>query len=418
MFTCVRAIASLRGANQHLTETDVNNVPVRNLMTTYSVCILILTHPALDIEVSLDVVKVVDMFYSHNPDITVAGWLKAIDNADLPIETHAHKIVKSSVLAGEILNAGYKMEMVHPTAGDGNEYHDEELTDIRVTRPGTDYMDLYRHCLVSVNGLLHLTDASKEKLVIVDGGKSVYQSRRNEVGLLSFKAVGGITCYPIAPGMVTGRNGLTLDQGVTITAPGADFSDKYIMVSIGGYLHTCGHQYKVVGDNSVMIEWWNLPIAQRYNDSRHLIDWEPVTRLMTQNPDHEGAFDTTLMNSDACIRAYMTMSQTFIIAVDAKLMFFDNIPVERTGLAGRYYSYTPPVLPLLLENGMIPPYTIHGKAGVYSLAVDDNNAPRYLHSTRNLDGNMGYENDAREYAPLQRYSCAYFMDMYTEKLEY
>lgn len=418
MFTFVKAMASLRGANQRLAEADIQNTLVRDLMTMYSQCILILSHPSLDHEVSLDVSLVSDRFYQSSPDLTVAGWLTFIGDEDLPFETTVPTVVKASALASEAYAAGYKLEMVHPLSGDGNEYPDVELTHLRLTRPDTDYMDVFDHCLASVNGLLHLTDAGADGWRIIDGGKSVQLSGRNEVGLISFKALGKIECFPITPEMVTGRKGLPLVEGAVITAPGVDFGDKYVMAVVGGYLHTEGHQYKVVGDGSVLIEWWKLPIHRRYNDTRKLIDWSPVTDLMDRNTEHTGALDIALMNSDECIKAYLTMSNTFIITVDSPNLFFENIPVERTGLAGRYYSYTPPIKPLVLYNGFLPPYTIHGQGGMYCMAVDANNMPHYLHDTRNVMEDDAYQNDAKVYAPNKEYASAYFMDIFNERLKY
>lgn len=418
MFTFVRAMVSLNGTNQRLTEADVSGVLVRDLVSLYSQCILILSHPAVATEVSLDVAKVADQIYQLSPDLTVTDWLAAIGDSDLPFDPTVPTIVTASAFASEAFAAGYSLELVHPVSGEGNEYPDAELTHLRLTRPNTDYMDVYDHCLASVNGLLHLTDAGPDGFRIIDGGKSIRLSGRNEVGLISFKSIGKITCYPITPETISHRTNTKMSEGVVITVPDIDFGDKYVMMVIGGYFHTAGHQYKVVGSNSVLIEWWKLPIHRRYNDTRKMIDWSPVTSLMDRNANHVGALDLELMNSDECITAYMTMSNTFIITVDADNLFFDNIPLERTGLSGRYYSYVPPVLPLVLYNGFLPPYTIHGRDGMYSLAVDHNNLPHYLHDTRDMLGEDAYQNDAKIHAPNKEYASGYFMNIFTERLKY
>jgi hypothetical protein len=71
-----------------------------------------------------------------------------------------------------------------------------------------------------------------------------------------------------------------------------------------------------------------------------------------------------------------------------------------------------------LYNGFLPPYTIHGQNGVYCMAVDVNNTPKYLHDTRNVMEGDAYENDAMIQAPLKEYASAYFLDMFTERLKY
>lgn len=419
MFTFVTALASLRGANQRLADTDVSNTLVRELMSTYSQCILILSHPALDYNVSLDVADVAEQFLQLSPDLTVTGWLTAIGDADLPFNVKLPTIAKTSAVASEAWSAGFDVQRVHPLSGDGNEYPDSTLTHLRLTKPGIDYLDMYNYVLANVNGLFHLTDAGADGFRIIDGGKSVWHSNRNEVGLISFKSVGKVEMYPISPEMITGRRGLPLSQGAIISAPGADFSNKFVMVVIGGILHTAGHQYRVVGDNSVQIDWWKLPIHRRYFDTYKLIDWSPVLSKMTINKDHVGALDLKQMNTDECIKAYLTLSNTFIVTVDAPNLFFSTPPLEKTGLPGRYYSHTPPVLPLLLDNGLMPPYTIHDpNNGMYSLAIDGNNRPSYLHDTRDVYEGEQYANDAKIHHPNKCYSGAYLLDMFTERLTY
>lgn len=417
MFTYVTAMASLRGANQRLTTTNVGNTKVRELMTTYSQCILILSNPALQSNVSLDVSKVVSLFLQYDPDLTVKTWLTAHGNKDLPFDTKIPVVKKSNAKASEAFKAGFDIQRVHPTSGDGNQYPDSELTHLRLTRPDTDYTQLFNYSLASVNGLLHLTDAGADGYRIIDGGKSVWQSNLNDVGLISFASVGKVACFPIKATAITGR-GLPLAKGCVLKAAGADFSNKFVMISVGGILHVANQQYKVMGKDTLLLEWWKLPIHRIYHQTRHLVDWTPVTKLMNQNPNHPGGFDIKLMQTDACIKAFLTMPQTFIITVDVPNLFFDYTPVERTGLHGRYYSYVPPVMPLVLDNGFLPPYTIHGNNGVYCLAIDATNRAKYLHDTRNVYEDEQYVTDAMAMAPNKEYQDAYFLDMFTEALVY
>jgi len=168
MFTFVTAMASLRGANQRLTTTNVGNTKVRDLMTTYSRCILILSNPALQSNVSLDVSKVVDLFLQYSPDLTVKTWLTAHGDKDLPFDTKIPVIKKANAKASEAWKAQFDVQMVHPLSGDGNQYPDSELTHLRLTRKDTDYTELFNYTLASVNGLLHLTDAGADGYRILD----------------------------------------------------------------------------------------------------------------------------------------------------------------------------------------------------------------------------------------------------------
>lgn len=418
MFTYVRALASLRGANQSLTTIDVGNKLVRDLTATYSRCVLVLSHPAIDHLVSLDVSQVEERFFQASPTLTVRQWLVSIGDEDLPFQNAIPTVLKSSVIAAEAYAAGYDVQKVHPTAGAGTALLDSELTQLLLTRHDADYTDMYDHLLSTVNGLFHLTDADVNGFRINDGGRSVNHSGKNEVGLLSFKGVGKVRTYPITDAMISSRRGLALKEGVVITAPQANFAGKFVLVSIGGYLHVANQQYKVVGDKSVLIEWWKLPMQRRYHHTRKLMDWSTVTRHMSLDPNHLGEIDLDIMNQDVCIREYLKLSQTFIITIETDNFFSDLIPLERTGLAGRYYSHSKPTKPLVLYNGLMPSYTIHGSNGMFCLAVEDNNHPDYLHDTLGLVDVVGRVNDATIHHPNKVYGSAYFLDMWNERLKY
>ena len=139
--------------------------------------------------------------------------------------------------------------------------------------------------------------------------------------------------------MVIRRNDAPYRKGFNLSLPGEDFSDKTVMLSIGGFLHFDNQGFRVLSDKTIYFDWWRLDISKRYLLSRNKIDFSKFAKVIQDElKDPVLAIDETLGNSDEAIMAYLTMSQSFVIVVDAKDTFFDKTTLERTPYPGRYLS--------------------------------------------------------------------------------
>lgn len=411
MYTCVNAILRLRGENTRMSEAQVGDVLVRDLVTKYSVVRLILTHPAIKNKVSLDINDVLSRIYQANPSFTVDQWLTSLGNESLPVKDTVPKIVTASVKYNDAFNAGYTLNRIHPTSGEGNEMPDEDLTDIRITRGIVDYKQFYESIVVSVNGLLHISDYSTAGVKVKDAGRSVSYSNKNTIGLMSFREVGKLSFEPIKADMLKPLNeGRLLKDGFSISLPKVNLDGKVAMLSIGGFLHFGNDRYNVNGDHSIMVDWAKIPFAHRYYDSNKLIDLSSFNQTMVRNDAHGDALDLNQALSDESIRAYMSLPQSFIILLETDHFFYQQHQLERTALLGRYYAYEPPAYPLQLDNGLLPPYVAIKEDDVYTVAIEDNNINRYVHDTRPVTDD-GYFNSDRKSNRRTESSSGYLLQM-------
>lgn len=415
MYTCVRALLRLRGDNQRLTEANVGEAKVRTLLNENSVAILVLTNPAVTHELSLDLTTVTDLIFSVAADITVNDWLQALGNASLPTSDTVPVKTASYAKCNDLFAAGYHAEKVHPLAGAGSQMPDDEMTDILVTKAGVDYKQFFENCLVTMNGLFHLTDYSTAGVKIRDGGKTHTKSNMHELSIISFKDVGKVNCYPVKPENIIKQPGRTLSQGFIINLPDVDVGNKVVMLSIGGYLYTLNYCYKVTGDHNIKVDYWRIPFEERYFNSKDIIDMTPFTDTIVRNPNHGDALDMTQAMSDESIIAFMGLSQTFVITIDADNYYVENHALERTGLFGRYYTYERPDFPLLLESGFMPAYYAIPETEAYVICIPDNYVRRYAHNTRPPTDDHYFNQGLISYAPAYE-GAGYLMEIGTEVL--
>lgn len=376
MYSCVKAYTRSNVPGSRFKERILgpDDGSVRSFLEG-SQCQLVLTNSATEGTYLLNLEDAADLIYRADPRFTVEQWLTSLGDTTLPTTTidPAKFGVKTNVVKyNDLLNAGYDPQLTHPWIGDGNELPESELTDIKITKDLGDYEKIYRNCLFTANGLLHISDYSTAGIRVTDAGRSVQHANANQLGIISFQQLGELTFIPIKREMMKPlTEGGKLKDGFSISfGPEVDLSKKVAMISLGGVLHHSNQYYRVQGDNSMVIEWWNFPLMRRYFDTKGLMDWSKFEEELDRNPRHFDTLDMTKAMSDDAICAFMEFSQTFAILLDADSMYYSLEEVEQTDLPGRYYTYSRPGYPLQLDNGLLAEYIAKPESGTWVLCID------------------------------------------------
>lgn len=421
MYSCVKVYArsNVPGSKFKEIEGGFALASVRSYLEQGD-CYLTLNNEATLNTYLLNLVDASNLIYNKSPDITIAQWLTAIGDTTLPvviIDPTKFGIKTNTVKYNDLFNAGYDPQLAHPTIGEGSELPYSELTDIVITKLEADYLKVVRNCLFTVNGLLHIADHSTNGIRVTDAGRSVYHSNANQLGIISFQQLGEITCLPVTKEMLKPltpdaklKDGFSISFGQDI-----DLSDKVVMLSLGGVLHHSNQCYRLQGDHSMIVEWWKVPFRRRYFDTKSFIDLKSFEDTMTRNPAHHDTLDITQALSDESIGAYMELSQTFVILLDAKSMFWNLNEVEQTALPGQYYTYAQPNAPLLLDNGFLAEYMAKAEDGTWVMSIDNGYNYNYYGQTKPSETN-DYIPDAEVSSKPFQYCRAWLLEMGSEYL--
>lgn len=269
----------------------------------------------------------------------------------------------------------------------------EDMDDALLTResPVTDYREFVNNCIVSINGLFHFIDTDGSSGVVVYGaGKSLKISGHNQVGILSFKKIGGVKCIPIRDEMIKERE---FAKAVVkppfkttgyLTVPG-DISKKTVLLVLGGYLITPGMEFfKQVGDNEFVIDWDAYPLLDRYYDSIRAIDLSSLA--FTINPINPTQRSMSELTSDAVLKALLKLTQTFFIVIDTPEIYAETHKLHSLGISGVFRMYSNMNYPLLLSNGRVAEYWRTHYDGVHTLTVNNAICERRAYNRARLSG--------------------------------
>lgn len=380
MYNIDSAIGVKKGVNQRWQSIDFTTVHVRDLFEFYrKIYITLSTQPPITISyLDLDVLR---PQYSTYAD-TLAQLLLDIGNTALPTVPTLPSINTREARYMDAFRAGYSIKPISALYGENVPMADRLDVLLRRDSPFVDYRTFQNTTLVSVNGFYHRTDTNGVAGVIVyNAAKSLKISNQNQIGLLTFHSMCGITTHSITPSMIQPlTTGTPLSAGVNIHT-GLDLTNKSVIFVIGGYLHTLSSLVSRVGINVFNIDVPNYPLFDRHYEMRNYLDTSDFTlSTSTVNPDQISVAE---LQSDENLIALLTMSQSFIVVLDCPEIYTEVNYVGKTGMPDTYIAYSAPKYPLVTGLGRHNEYWYRQEDDQYILTVYDSVVSNRIYNTVN-----------------------------------
>ena len=368
MYTVTNAFGISRAHESRWQNLNLSTTPVHDIFSLYRKVYLTITAPSLQDPIFVDMESfVVDYSYFTG---TLTDLMTELGNSTLVTIPELPEINTKYAYYSDAFRAGYKAEIVGRTSAFGAAIPRSDRKDLRLVRQDVDMEDVYKHCLVSVNGFFHVTDTDTNYLYVLDGGSCSLKSRQNQVGLWSFKNIGELKTKPIVPEMIfnQGEDSAFSDRAYIHTRE--DVSNKTVWLVLGGYLVRPQKDiFFPVGNNSFCVNMGNLPLLQRYYEALPYLDF---SRL---------GLDTSTVNSDQisleqfysnlAIRGLLTMSQSFLIIIDKQDLFFNKNYLRHSNLPGMFTAYSEPKQPLFTGYGKLSEYWKAHEDGQWAINVQD-----------------------------------------------
>ena len=374
MYQLVSALGKPFVGSARWAPVEIGELTMLSIYQTYRKVYAVLTNEFIEGEVCLDL-EAIRADYATS-ESTFNEVLAALGNQALPTTDQIPEI-KTRYAKYNDARRAYTITPVPPYAAPDAELPESEKTWLFLQRkarsavgPAFDYEYFYKHCLVSVNGFYHRTDFSALGAYVVEGDVSRKLSKRDQVGILSFREIGELEFVPITPEMVYTQSEEQSLRHRTYVDVGVDLAGKTPMLVLGGYLHAVDSSIlRVVGDQHLMVSVENLPLFERYYESRPYIDLSGLPVETSTNNPFQIAVEEFL--SDECLRAYFSLPQSFVVLVNNEDMFADLEVLQKVPEPGKHTTYTRPEYPMVAGYGFSPNYWAVKEDGQYAISTHD-----------------------------------------------
>lgn len=392
MYNLVSAIGKSKQYNGRWSAIDISTIPMVQIYNDYSKVIATITSsfaPTVKLSLDLDEVKSVNISSS----VAFNDFLINNGNTTLPTSTVLYELSTKYCIYSDAIRARYKIMAV---AEDGNINSNIPIPDrdwLSLKKPNINYTLFQKSCLVSVNGLIHLTDTDGNQVLVRDGAKSARISKLNQVGITSFRELGELELMPITTSMIHRRYpDIPLNRNMYIDI-GPAKPNKTAMLVLGGYLHVLDNTtFHRISDSIFAINFENFPLLERYFESKQFIDLSSLG--LDASVQYNAAINMPELLTDDVLIKYATLSQSFLVFINTENMFVENAALKRSNLSGKFTSHIEPIYPLIVGCGLIADYWRVKEDKQWALSMNVNWQNNYLFNTTPLQ-NLNNVNDAR-----------------------
>lgn len=408
MYTLVSSLVKER----HWEDIDISQLSLAEIDSKYEEAYLRVSNPFWTRDRTMLYSKIT-VGYSRRTD-TIQQFFESKGNTTLESINGLASIGAGVVKYADAYWAGYKVLLGNDNTAPGKVIDASEATTLVLSKPGVDGRIFHKNCLVSVNGIIHNTDADSDYIYVTDGGGSVYHSRLNAIGVYNFSNVGELSRHAITEDMLFKTvSTQPYRHQIFIKAP-VDSTNKTVALVFGGYLHLLDSlTFFRVGENSFCIDVQSIPLIERFIESRELIDMSVLG--LEFNGRHDAQFSQDQLLSDETLVKWLSMSQSFLLYIDSDNITVDKEALPKTVFAKQYITYKDTTLPLVGGYGLLQPYWKYEDDNQFSITVGNNIRPNYLFRTTSLS-EVPMPADNKVPYDTQSYNTSYFWSISSEKI--
>lgn len=387
-YTYVTAVARATRETVQWSTVDLSEVPLNQIIQDYYAVSIQLSNPFTAFNTFLTTDTLMQVMPKDIPAPTLSAWLASLGDSALPTIAEAPTTTTTPVLYSDGWEAGWNAVLTDSNAAPDAVLPAGAMNDLLLTLPGLDMASMSNYILVSVNGYMHLSWGSINGLYVKDGGKTMRNANNNHFGIFNFLPVGSVQQIPITADMLYKPNPqLSYNQAVWVDL-GVSLTDQIVLLSIGGYLHVLDGTYVKTGDQSIKILFNRIDFPDRLYQSQAALDISSLPLDKGPSGASSQQYSVASLFSDATIAAYLTLSQSFAIVVDAQDFYVQQHALEAPRLPGRYFGYGLMQFPLFGPLGKLYEYRLSIEDGIYVYGCDPMRSNNYLFRTADWEDQL------------------------------
>lgn len=363
MYTVVKSYGIAKEQNARWQELNLGSMPVYEIFQLYRSVYLELTAAFLAENIYVDIESFRVKYLNFQGTLTDLF----VDNGNETLQTIDEIPVLDTKRAyfADAIYSGYKVE-ISPNISSG----ENTVLDLKVTRNKTETLEIYKHCIFSVNGFWHMSDMDSDNIYILNGGNTMLKSRDNHLGVWSWLNVGELQYVKITEDMIFKQNDESHLNDRAYIDLGVDTTNKTVLLFAGGYfVRPEPEVFFPIGNNIFCFNIGRIPMLRRYYESRQYIDFSPLG--LDESTVNDSMVSSDIFYSDENIKKYLSLPQSFAVVIDKPNVYFEEHPIRTAPMPGMLLSYYEPIFPLMVGAGRSPSYWKRHENSQWSITVAD-----------------------------------------------
>jgi hypothetical protein len=269
---------------------------------------------------------------------------------------------------------GFKQKLINRNLHPDSELAPDQQLDLLISHEEIeDYQSIVDNALFTVNGLLHQAEAIDQGIMIYEGARTIVKADDNRVGILDFKALGGVKTYPFQDDWLVIHEGKDVSKTAYFEFP-FSLDGKSVLLSMGGFLYFIDPVVDYVGGNKVKVNFRFIDLVSQYYANVDMI-YRPDDFPLTKFTRVDDLVNTAEIYTEDYIRATMHLSQSFFIVVNTPRITVARTRLDKLFDAGNYRTVGKnyPDLPVRIGHGYLPEFNVLERERFYVLSC-----PHYL----------------------------------------
>lgn len=384
MYQYLDALVRPKHQGQYLKE-PLLDVPLFRAFALYDHIYLYLTHPMMVDDDGELVTLGLDLTTLQNTLMadarTIGEWLAGLGNQSLPTDHPAKVLDRRFIRYTDARRAGCYLTRVYRNAHPDSEYPLDDRRNLLIQRPDDPdgYVSFYDNHLVTLNGFLHQTEHTAHGVLVPHAVETLEKSNVDTVGLISFEDIGGVVQHTIAPeDLKSDGNNNPLGRRFALDFV-EDIGDKSMALVIMGRLITDPRVFRKFNRHRILVDVEQLDLETMYQYAHDKIDLSGLPIEPVRDQDDVVLIEQ--LRSDDCLRAIMSLPQSFVVFFNAQRVVETHNPVANTDVSGRVIAHQEPTEPLIGAYGYYVDYWTQHDWGEWVLNFPEQWVQRYFHDT-------------------------------------
>lgn len=412
MYTFKKAVVLGRSSGAQWLEVDISRSLVVDIYRRYVEIFVALTYDGATADVIVDFGKLRSTYDEFTG--TLGALIAALGNTTLPLVSSLPDTTVKYVRYRDARQVLYKLSYADHTRASSVGVPEAQLPDLEITKDieNVDISKLHTHCLLTVAGFVHGSYSDGTRTWIKGGGTTARKNLDHATcGILNFSDIGSLTRYSFTDDRIFGLvDDTDLKSRIYLKLPTyANTTNKSPILVLGGYLVLPAEGvFWEVSSGIYALDMRRLPYFERLMESIGRMDLSSLP--LDESTTSPGTYSTESCWSDATLRAYLKLSQTFLVLVDTPEIAYNYHSIQTNGVAGVFLSYQEPRSPMVAGYGKLIDYWCTPDDGIWCCSTTDGYYKNFLFQYSNFN-QLKVINDRLHPEEPYRVASAHLLDI-------